>query len=99
MKNIFIAALLLVVSCNYKSESEKYDDSDIRIDCILINTHKDIISLKEEYLKRINRTIKETGKVTPEQQIELRTIPLEIDTLKAEIDSLKAEISKKKSRE
>ncbi len=89
MKNIFIAASMLVVSCNYKSESDKYDDSVIRTDCVLINGHETIISFKEQILEVTNRTIKETGKVTPEQQIKLRTIPLEIDSLKAEISNRK----------
>ncbi len=96
MKNIFIAASLLVVSCNYKSESDKeFERVMLMADCTNISTNRSLIKLMEIQLDALSRTIKATGKATPEQQKEVDAIPLEIDSLKADIDKIKAEISNK----
>jgi hypothetical protein len=93
MKNIFIAASLLVISCNYKSESDKqFDRVVLMADCTNISTNKALIKLKESTLDAVLGTIKATGKATPEQEKIINSIPLEIDSLNADIDSLKIKI-------
>jgi hypothetical protein len=93
MKNIFIAASLLVISCNYKSESDKqFDRAVLMADCTNISSNKALIKLKESTLDAVLRTIKATGKATPEQEKIINSTPLEIDSLNADIDSLKIKI-------
>jgi hypothetical protein len=104
MKNIFIAASLLVISCNYKSESDKqFERVVLMADCTNISTNKGLIKLKEiqldaetRMLNATNRLIKATGRVNPEQKKDLETIPLEIENLKTDIDSLNADIDRLK---
>jgi hypothetical protein len=94
MKNIFIAASLLLVSCNYKSESDKeFERVILMSDCTMISSNRALIELNEITLDAVLRTIKARGKATPEEQKQVETIPKEIDSLKAEIDKIKAEMS------
>ncbi len=93
MKHIFIIASLLAVSCNYKSENDKkVEESILFADCTAINSNKALIHLMEIQLDAINRTIRATGKATPEQKKELKNIPLKIDSLKTDINRLKTKI-------
>jgi hypothetical protein len=46
MKNIFIAASLLLVSCNYKSESDKeFEHVMLMSDCTMISSNRALIEL------------------------------------------------------
>jgi hypothetical protein len=94
MKNIFIAASLLVISCNYKSENERKIEEallTVKNNKSLIHTNEISLDAEIGMLNATNRLIKAMGRITPQHKIIIETTPLKIENLKAEIDSLKTD--------
>lgn len=96
MKNIFLAASFLILSCNYKSESDKeFERLILRNDCLMINSNRVLIKYAEDRIKIQKRIIKAQGRETTQDKKIIENELRKIDSLKIAMDSMRLDLAKR----